>query len=325
MTQINNNTTAPNPLNDNERITTALLFFVLLIAFFITSYWIRGIFILYIVFVAVIISVELTKALKNRFRPLYYAPVILTSLSMLAPLYTWFQYRDLVDWYLLGKDELPLDVNWTTNFIWLLAYGVLMYAITYIALAALNVVIRLITKGPDHLPHAVAENSIGLYISAAFVTVVLFTFAVPNGAMWLIFALLTPMIVDVAAYAIGNYFGTKKILPKLSPAKSWQGFWAGMFAGVVFGTLYFMILFSGETPLLSLGKASIFGALAGLVMALTSQFGDWFASGIKRWCQQKDFGNVLPGHGGFLDRFDSIMFSLPTSLVLALVFYLLKR
>ncbi len=311
--------------SDLERVLTAFLFFVSLIGFLIASIWIKWAFIAYCVVMAILIANELINALKNKFKPLNIIPVIIASLSFLAPIYIWVLYRDLEDWYILLPDQLPLNDNWSTNFIWLLAYGVLIYVIVLVAITVLNTVIRIITKGPNHLPHSIAENSVAAYVATAFVSVVLFTFAVPNGFYWLIFALFTPMIVDVAAFFVGKYFGKKKMLPKLSPHKTWEGFWGGMLTGTAFGSIFFMILFSGEAPLLPLWQSALFGIGAGFITSLTSQLGDWYASGIKRWCEQKDFGKFLKGHGGFLDRFDSILFSLPTTLVLSLVFFLLKR
>lgn len=317
-----------NPINiqsDNKRYSTAIILFLVLSVFFIASIWVRWIFIAFCSLLLVVMTIELTNALRKNFKPLYYIPILVASFTMLAPTIIWWQYKDLTNWYLLNNSNLPLDANWQTNFIWLLAYGALTFIIAFVLVSTLNVVIRVVLKGPNHLPHAIAENTSALYVAIPMVSIVLFTFAVPNGFIWLVLALITPMIVDIAAYTTGKYLGKTHMLPKVSPHKTWEGFWGGTLAGTLFTCIYFMIFFTGNSPLQNIGKSSLFGLVAGLILSISSQLGDWLASSLKRWCDQKDFGDILPGHGGVLDRTDSIIFSVPTALILAIVFYLLKH
>ena len=309
---------------DVQRISTAVVFFAALCIFFVGSIWFKWLFVIYMIIIAALSALELSNSLKKKFRPLFLISILLNSLTFLAPIIVWFKYRDLENWYILKYKELPLSPNWLSNFVWLLSYGIMVFVIVKVLVEVINIVVRIISKGPKHLAHAVAENVAGSYISIAFVSVTLFTYAVPHGFFWLAFAIFTPMVVDVAAYFVGNWIGKKHMLPTISPHKTWEGFWAGLFAGTAFGALFFMIFFSGGAPLMSLGKAAVLGLAIGFLVALAAQFGDWVASSIKRWCEQKDFSNLLPGHGGILDRFDSIMFSLPTCLLLSLLFNLLN-
>jgi len=78
---------------------------------------------------------------------------------------------------------------------------------------------------------------------------------------------------------------------------------------------------SEQVVALPTGLLLIFAVLFGVMLGLFSQVGDLFASALKRWARVKDFGNILPGHGGVLDRFDSAFFTLPLMLSLGLLYF----
>lgn len=132
---------------------------------------------------------------------------------------------------------------------------------------------------------------------------------------WLVFVLfIISWGTDIFAYFVGVFFGKHKIMPKLSPKKSWEGFFGGLVGSVLLMTIY-GIVFTNR-----FGKFDwwIFSIL-GLVLSLVSQYGDWFASSIKRRANIKDFGNILPGHGGFVDRFDSVIYLVPFVYIFSLL------
>lgn len=106
---------------------------------------------------------------------------------------------------------------------------------------------------------------------------------------------------DIGAYLVGKKWGQHKIAPAISPGKSWEGLWGGI-ALSCGGALFLKIFFlSGWTVYQSL--------LIGLIIAVVGFIGDLFESSMKREYQLKDSGQFLPGHGGFLDRFDSFFCS----------------
>jgi phosphatidate cytidylyltransferase len=107
---------------------------------------------------------------------------------------------------------------------------------------------------------------------------------------------------DIAAYFVGTRFGTRKMAPSISPAKSWEGF-AGGIAGALFGTFLFFVFIHGLDPLHGLGL--------GLLIGLLAPVGDLIESMAKREIGIKDSGTLLPGHGGVLDRVDAIVFCAP--------------
>lgn len=109
---------------------------------------------------------------------------------------------------------------------------------------------------------------------------------------------------DALAYFIGSWKGKHKLAPQLSPKKSVEGAIAGLFGGMG-GAVLMAVCFDN-------GRFHLWVYLIlGLVLAVVGMFGDLAASFIKRRFNQKDFGTILPGHGGVLDRIDSILFALP--------------
>lgn len=121
---------------------------------------------------------------------------------------------------------------------------------------------------------------------------------------WLLFALSINWIGDVAAFYVGRAAGRHKLAPRVSPGKSVEGAVASMFGAVAFGELY-----ATWTGLNGIGLLQM--ALLSAVANVAGQMGDLAESALKRGAGVKDSGTLLPGHGGFLDRLDSSLFTLP--------------
>mgnify|MGYP001349330517 CR=1 FL=1 len=120
--------------------------------------------------------------------------------------------------------------------------------------------------------------------------------------LFVIYVFASVWICDSAAYFIGKAFGKHKLFERVSPKKTWEGAAAGFTASVIFfGAIG---LFTGIIPVY---HALVIGAIAGTV----GQIGDLFESMLKRDAGVKDSSNLLPGHGGMLDRFDSMIFVSP--------------
>jgi phosphatidate cytidylyltransferase len=131
-----------------------------------------------------------------------------------------------------------------------------------------------------------------------------------RGEWWTFAALIIVVFTDVGAYASGLRFGKHKLAPLISPGKTWEGFAGSLVVAIVFGAVL--------APLM-LEQPWWIGAILGLVLALVGTAGDLTESLIKRDLGIKDISTWLPGHGGFLDRLDSI---LPSAAV-AYSFYLI--
>lgn len=121
--------------------------------------------------------------------------------------------------------------------------------------------------------------------------------------VWLIF--IISWLTDTFAYFIGKRIGKNKLCPSISPNKTFEGSVGGIIGSLV-GCLLFTYLFRGKLELNY--YYIIFLSIIGSIVA---QIGDLFASFIKRNCNTKDFSKIIPGHGGILDRFDSILFVSP--------------
>lgn len=150
----------------------------------------------------------------------------------------------------------------------------------------------------------------------AFLTVLLFK-AIPelrniqNGLYYLAGAVTLCFVTDVAAYLVGSRFGKHKLLPKVSPNKTIEGSAAGIIASVLFMLLYGFLMGHGQIVQVNYLLLGLYAVIASIV----GQFGDLAMSAVKRICGIKDFGNLFPGHGGILDRFDSHMFCIPFTLL----------
>ncbi|XKH51423.1 phosphatidate cytidylyltransferase [Chryseomicrobium palamuruense] len=124
-----------------------------------------------------------------------------------------------------------------------------------------------------------------------------------DGLIYVVFALLIVWTTDSGAYFTGRKIGKKKLWPEISPNKTVEGFYGGVVAALVFAILLNW-LFPFADTLLQLVLVTIAASIIG-------QFGDLAESAIKRHYHVKDSGTLLPGHGGILDRFDSLLFVIP--------------
>lgn len=126
----------------------------------------------------------------------------------------------------------------------------------------------------------------------------------PGGSWWLVVLLLTIWSADIAAYFCGRAFGRRKLAPAISPGKTWAGFWGGLTAAALVPLLAVNLI-----PDLSGGAMAL--VLMGAVTAVVSVGGDLFISLHKRTVGLKDTGKIFPGHGGVLDRLDSLIAGAP--------------
>ncbi len=140
-----------------------------------------------------------------------------------------------------------------------------------------------------------------LLLSAAFAAAVGLHQLSP---VWLLYALIITAIADVGAYFVGKQFGEKKLSPHLSPGKTREGLFGGVVAVFIIALFASLLL---PVP----GSSALSFILLSVLMSLVSVLGDLFFSMLKRESGHKDSGNILPGHGGVLDRLDSHIAVLP--------------
>ncbi|MFZ4930336.1 phosphatidate cytidylyltransferase [Chryseobacterium sp. Mn2064] len=123
-----------------------------------------------------------------------------------------------------------------------------------------------------------------------------------NGLNAIIFLVVVTELNDVFQYLMGKFFGKRKIVPQISPNKTMEGFIGGVFLTVIVSNVLGFFLL--KTDILT-------NCILGITLGIFGFFGDLFMSYIKRKTNVKDTGNLLPGHGGLLDRMDSLIFNAP--------------
>jgi phosphatidate cytidylyltransferase len=124
-----------------------------------------------------------------------------------------------------------------------------------------------------------------------------------KGVLWIFFVIVLAFSGDIAAFYVGRTFGRRKLMPHVSPGKTVEGL-LGLAAGSVIGCLVYRHFLLPEIPA---GHIAILGLAGGII----GQLGDLFESLIKRASGAKDSGEILPGHGGILDRLDCLLFIVP--------------
>ncbi len=140
----------------------------------------------------------------------------------------------------------------------------------------------------------------------------------------LIMIFVTTIVTDTGAYLIGSGIGGKKLCPKISPKKTISGAIGGVLASVAFSLILYAIFF-GITQYATMLKSHNLGivgfVLFGIFASIYTQCGDIFASLIKRKNGLKDFSNIFPGHGGFMDRVDGMSFNVIFALIFVLIYF----
>lgn len=145
---------------------------------------------------------------------------------------------------------------------------------------------------------------VSLYVGVGFQN---FVSARHAGFVVLLYALFVVWATDIGAYMIGKRFGKHKLWPEVSPNKTIEGSLGGVLCAVIVAFLFLLVtpnkeLFVYSTPVL---------LVMTVIFSIVGQFGDLVESSIKRHYNVKDSGTILPGHGGILDRFDSLLFVFP--------------
>ncbi len=149
----------------------------------------------------------------------------------------------------------------------------------------------------------VRKNAIPFGVFLAWLFVMLAAINVVGGRPWIVLLLLLIIsCADIGAWLFGRLIGGDKMWERLSAGKTWSGQIAGIICGTLASVMYGMLGADTFMPQLM---------WIGISISLLSQYGDLTASWVKRKLGIKDFGNILPGHGGILDRFDGWIYALP--------------
>ena len=210
---------------------------------------------------------------------------------------------------MISAASIPLGIFFGLSYI--------VIPIAFLALLSLAFLEAIIRFGTDrHYPisHILLAFFAGLLIPYLISTLVVLR-VMPHGRFLVLVPVICAFATDGGAYFVGVLFGKHKAFPQVSPNKTVEG----CVGGIVFGTLALMI-FGIVINLTSLNFVNFWALLAyGLVGSVICQLGDLAFSLTKREFKIKDFGSFLPGHGGALDRFDSMIFTAPAIYLLVLL------
>jgi phosphatidate cytidylyltransferase len=199
--------------------------------------------------------------------------------------------------YLVGFAGFVLP--WSAFF-----YGAIAQWLTVLIVSAVMVLWRaiylVVSKEKQSLKQTLRD--FGASNWALFYVPLLMSFAAllvnrPNGTAWVFGLVITVVSIDTFGYLIGRFFGKTKLSPVISPKKTWEGLFASILGG----------LFGGLITALVTGASIWFGLLFGAALLVSSVMGDLSESLIKRDLEVKDMGDMLPGHGGMMDRLDSLL------------------
>ena len=183
--------------------------------------------------------------------------------------------------------------------------AILIMAVDLILAAALSLPLF---KTDTQAPLLVAKQVLGLVYIPVFLSFLILLRFSPDGVAWIFWPLLIIFAGDTGAFYTGTYLGRHKLCPWVSPKKTIEGSLGGLVANVAVALIYKALLL----PSLATVPCILFALLIGAA----GQVGDLFASEFKRSAGVKDSGTLLPGHGGFLDRLDALLFASPLAYLL---------
>ncbi len=239
----------------------------------------------------------------------YFIYPLFASLLCVMATFEMLRVQDCHNRYLLSVPAyvLAAALPWGA-YIWLRLLG--RGAIDFVAIALLAAVVYLVyvmfvavlAQGALPFGDVAAVFTTTFYVIASFTAITMLRY-LPHGLLLIILTLLGSWMCDISAYFVGTLIGKHKLVPNISPKKTVEG----SVGGIVFSTagclVYGLILqaWVGVSP------NYIVLAVCGVLLSVVSQVGDLFASLIKREHGVKDYGCIFPGHGGVMDRFDSIL------------------
>ncbi|MFO7766379.1 MAG: phosphatidate cytidylyltransferase [Pelovirga sp.] len=249
-------------------------------------------------------------------------PLLILLLAFASPaVFTLFVtlivFAALFEFNRMGMGQEQSELQWTAAlagtiivplFFWdQLAWLFLYLSVVFLLLAFLFLLRPgCLTRAHHHLGWLV----LGMIYVALLMGHLVLLRMVDDGRQWIFLTLVVIMCCDTCAYVIGSRFGKRKLYPLISPNKSIEGAIGGI-GGAVLGALLAKMLFFGTIGLWP-------AVFIGIALGIVGQVGDLFESMLKRACAVKDSGNMVPGHGGILDRLDSLLFAFP------LVFYIAR-
>ena len=219
----------------------------------------------------------------------------------------------------IGKKHKPIVLfGYITLGLYYIFLGVVKeYLIVFLSVIIISLLTCMVIKYPKYNVVDITLTFFPIVYIGVLFSLVILTRESSQGLFWVWLIPISAWGSDTFAYFTGLTMGKHKLAPELSPKKTVEGSIGGVLGAGVIGYIYILIYtyLAKDAPQVS----TLIVIIAVMMSAAWSQIGDLAASGIKRYFEQKDFGNLLPGHGGVLDRFDSLLFVAPIIYIAALI------
>ena len=215
--------------------------------------------------------------------------IAVTVLDIVAGLVFFYAIFD----HLFGRLEFEMEASF-------------IYGVYFVA----RIIVQVFSEDFDPVKRIAASIMGHLYVALPL-ALLCGIYTVSPALVMIIFIMI--WLNDTGAYLVGITLGRHRLFPRVSPKKSWEGLFGGIIFSIGAG-IYLAYAFPKVTPFFGVGE---FVALA-ITVSLAATFGDLFESTIKRSAGVKDSGNIIPGHGGLLDRIDSLLLVVPTVALLML-------
>lgn len=219
-------------------------------------------------------------------------------LALVAGLAT-FEYLKISS---ASKLEIGLIILFSVLFIYLIEAGHLEAKALLMPCILINVLLLANMFGRQaYIKHGDSKVIICIfYLISPFI--IAYYHEWPVFPVYLISAILLIWVSDSAAFFVGSRIGKRKLFPRISPGKTWEGFWAAGLITIIAGYILFSVTEKHDLQ---------YWLLFSIIIWIIGTLGDLIASHVKRLHGVKDSGNLLPGHGGFYDRFDALIYLLP--------------
>lgn len=189
------------------------------------------------------------------------------------------------------------------------AYATLLFGLIFIIYASLTIILHRSFTELVNIRDFITKSLLGFVYVGILPSFAWQLLDLPHGLWWFWLLIIIVFSGDIGAYALGVLWGKTKLMPKLSPKKSLQGSIGGIIGSLIGARICYSYNVDASWTVL---------VILAIGAGLFAQLGDFFESLLKRIADVKDSGNIMPGHGGVLDRLDGVLFASPVVLICAL-------
>ncbi|MGB4610108.1 MAG: phosphatidate cytidylyltransferase [Saccharofermentanales bacterium] len=303
------------------RVITALIFGLIMGLFIIPGYWSVHFTLPLLIIIGILASGEFSTVLRNLQLNFSRINLMLYNLAFIPGfIYILVNGNKVSSPQAVRAKAIGISPTVLTDIDEILLGKLLIiYTIVILSLSLYSLFKPLFKHGAAGLRRGVLNITAGLYVSLPLFAGFLLLYILPAGWYLFVLAITTPWVCDSAALYCGMFWGKKKLAPLISPNKTLAGFYGGIIGTIVMYILLLVFLVPGLFGIEYNLMILIFVTIVAIVIAILTQFGDLLASAIKRLCGIKDFSNLMPGHGGIMDRFDSTYFTFISILTIALM------